>query len=128
VVGISKSLVCFSENPLDCTCQLADFQAWLQTSNKLDRTTRREARCATPTSNANAILYNLSPLICSADSQNDDDISTFDIKTFDLPPVITLKNQVLKTDLLNLTWEVRLNIFKCQNLQIFSEDQVKKKK
>jgi hypothetical protein len=82
----------FLDNPLDCTCQLADFQSWLKTSAKLDRTSRNEATCATPPSLSNANLFNVTDLACTDDDDGADSI--FDIASLDLPPAVSLQKQV----------------------------------
>ena len=113
----------FSDNPLDCTCQLADFQGWLKTSTKLDKTSRNEATCVTPTNLSNAKLYNVTDLVCrNNDDVNDGDDDIFDISTLDLPPAVSVQKQIRDLDTLSLFWEIRLNYFKCQNIQIFAED------
>ena len=103
---------------------MSDFQAWLKTSAKLDQTSRNEATCETPTNLANANLFNISDIVCSDDvDDNGGDDDMVDISALDSPPAVALQKQIRESEKLSLVWEIRLNAFKCQNLQIYSEDE-----
>ena len=115
-------LTFITDNPLDCSCQLGDFQSWLKTSTKLDQMSRNEATCETPTNLANANLFNISDIVCSDDDDDDGDDDIVDFSMLDIPPAVALQKQIRESENLSLVWEIRLNAFKCQNLQIYSED------
>ena len=64
---------CFqiSDNKLDCSCQLKEFQQWLQNdSTLLNNQSRSSAKCETPRSKSNAALLDLPVLECSDGNEN----------------------------------------------------------
>ena len=100
-------------NPLECSCQMRSFQAWVQETIHLSPSSKRSIRCSTPTKYANAILNNLDELSCDDEEPiNEDYIIPLQLS---IPEEFELLSKTISNDELNLKWEVKITNFKRMN-------------
>lgn len=114
----SLSTLLLDSNPLECSCQLKQFQAWIQDSVHLSLSSKRSVRCSTPTKYANAILNNLDQLTC-----DDNDSLTEDIIPLQqsIPEEFRLLSKSLNSDELSLKWLVAVDNFTSDQVQLYKE-------
>ena len=106
-------------NPLECSCQMRPFQAWVQETIHLSLSSKRSIRCTTPTKYANGILNNLDELSC------DDKVSNEDIIPLQLsiPEEFSLLSKHLSNNNeLNLKWQVNISNYTSDQVQLYRDD------
>ena len=108
-------------NPLECSCQMRPFQAWVQETMQphLSLSSKRSIRCTTPTKYANGILNNLDELSC------DDKVSNEDIIPLQLsiPEEFSLLSKHLSNNNeLNLKWQVNISNYTSDQVQLYRDD------
>merc|ERR1719266_177191 len=106
-------------NPLECSCQMRSFQAWVQFI-QLSPSSKRSIRCSTPTKYANAILNNLDELSCDDEEPiNEDYIIPLQLS---IPEEFELLSKTISNDELNLKWEVKITNFTTDQVQLYRDD------
>lgn len=112
---------CFSENPLNCDCNLSQFAEWLRNStlNKRDKNT---AICATPPALENGLVEQVPPdkLLCG--SQDDLPVN---IGQHPMPVSgsrVILQGYNYDGIMMYLLWNIQtVGVYQCQSLYVYEE-------
>ena len=112
------STLSLDSNPLECSCQMRAFQAWVQETIQLSLSSKRSIRCSTPTKLNNAILNNLDELSCD-DYESNEDIIPLQISN---PEEFSLLSKSISNNELSLKWQVKLSNFTSDQAQLFRDD------
>jgi len=112
------STLSLDSNPLECSCQMRSFQAWVQETIQLSLSSKRSIRCSTPTKLSNAILNNLDELSCD-DHESNEDIIPLQLS---IPEEFSLLSKSISNDELSLKWQVKLSNFTSDQAQLYRDD------